>query len=130
MNQESRQLSIVIQSPALTITWRPLPYPMSMTVRISGEKFGKRVTLNERPLAEYSVEERQAMIDTSVGVSIFLKDETRADEAKSLIAEFFGHFQGKVESKATKYGWVVTQSALPARDDSDAFADLRQAMAS
>lgn len=109
----------------------PLQYPMSMTVRISGESFnGKRETLNAKPLTEYSADEVQAMVDSSVACSIFLKDESRADEARSILSDFFSHYKGTVISKATEFGWVVTQSLLPTRDDSVAFAGLRQSKAS
>jgi len=96
-----------------------------MTVRISGEDSrGKRSLLNDAPLAEYSADEVQTMVDSSISVSIFLKDETRADEAKSIVSDFFGHYKGDIISKATKYGWVVTQELKATRDDASAFAKL------
>ena len=96
-------------------------YLMSMTIRISAEdRFGKRSLMNDKPIAEYSADEVKEMVDSSVSVSIFLKDETRADDAKSIISDFFSHFEGDIVSKATKYGWVVTQELRPTRDDSKA----------
>jgi len=94
---------------------------MSMTIRISGEDSrGKRSLLNDAPLAEYTSDEVLEMKDSAISVSIFIKDETRADEAKSLLSSAFSHFKGDIVSKATKYGWVVTQEANATRDDSKA----------
>ena len=76
--------------------------------------------MNDKPISEYSSDEVLEMKDSAVSVSIFLKDETRADEAKSLLSQAFSHFKGDIVSKATKYGWVVTQEAKATRDDSKA----------
>jgi len=98
---------------------------MSMTIRISGEdRFGKRSLLNDKPISEYSADEVTSMVDSSCSVSVFLKDETRAEDAKSLVADFFSHFEGDIISKATKYGWVVTQELRPTRDDATSLRAL------
>jgi|21_taG_2_1085346.scaffolds.fasta_scaffold02105_9 hypothetical protein len=106
-----------------------------MDIRLSGDNRGRLEVLNRDnrgniiPLDSYSSDELQSLIDTSSSVTIYLKDESRADEAKSLLTEFFAHFNGVIKSKATKYGWYVGQTLNPSRDDSSAFAKLRQSQA-
>lgn len=93
-----------------------------MTIKISGENSrGKRELLNDSPLAEYKPDEVKSMVDSAVSVSIFLKDETRASEARQLIESNFSHFKGDIISKSTKVGgWFVGQDLNPTRDDSSA----------
>ena len=104
-------------------------------IRLSGEVRGRLEVLNSDNrgniihLDDYSADELQSMIDSSSSVTIYLKDESRADEAKSLLTEFFSHFKGVIQSKATKYGWYVGQTLKPSKDDSSAFAKLRQSQA-
>ena len=95
-----------------------------MKIRISGKKFGERSVLNSQALNAYSPEERQAMFDSAVGVSIFLKDQSREDQAKSVLKELCAHFKGEVYSKASEFGWVVGQELEPTRDDYDAIMEL------
>lgn len=95
-----------------------------MKIRISGKKFGERSVLNSQALNAYSAEERQAMFDSAVGVSIFLKDQSREDQAKSVLTELCSHFKGEMYSKASEFGWVVGQELEPTRDDYDAIMEL------
>ena len=95
-----------------------------MKIQINGKKFGERSVLNSQSLDKYSLEERQAMFDSAVGVSIFLKDQTREDQAKSVLAKMCAHFKGDIYSKESKFGWVVGQELEPTRDDYDAIMEL------
>tara|TARA_R100001594_G_scaffold144849_1_gene194405 strand:- start:422 stop:727 length:306 start_codon:yes stop_codon:yes gene_type:complete len=89
-----------------------------MKIRINGMKYGKRQLLNEKALEAYELEDLQAMLETAVGISIFLKDQTRESEAIELINGLAPDFKGEMYSKATEHGWVVGRELEPSRDDS------------
>lgn len=95
-----------------------------MKIRISGNKFGKRQVLNDAALKDYDQDELQSMFDSAVGVSIFLKDQSREDQAKSVLTKMCAHFKGDIYSKASEFGWVVGQELEPTRDDYDAIMEL------
>jgi len=106
-----------------------------MDIRISGKGRNGIEVQNQNtkgdiiPLSDYSSDELEAMIDSSTHVTIYLKDDTRVDDAKGILTEFFSHYKGRMESFATEYGWYVGQSLVAPKDDSTAFDKLRQSKA-
>ena len=110
-----------------------------MDIRLSAEMMGSLVVMHTfkgtdkvRPLTEYKPEEVRAMRDTCASVTIYLKDESRADKAKALVRKQFPHFKGKLQSKATEYGWFVGQTLKPSKEerrDEDAFDALDELQA-
>ena len=75
-----------------------------MKIRINGMKFGKRSLLNDMSLENYELDEVQSMIASAVGISIFLKDQTREAEAIELVKGLVPDFKGELYSKATEHG--------------------------
>ena len=83
-----------------------------MKIRINGMKFGKRSLLNDMSLENYELDEVQSMIASAVGISIFLKDQTREAEAIELVKGLVPDFKGELYSKATEHGWVERLPAI------------------
>lgn len=60
--------------------------------------------LHPQPLTEYSKDEIQAFKEKTTYVSIYVKDASRVNEAKSLLNEKFSHFKGLITEKECKNG--------------------------
>ena len=60
--------------------------------------------LHPQPLTEYTEDEIKAFKKKTTYVSIYVKDASRVNEAKSLLNEKFSHFKGLITEKECNNG--------------------------